>query len=55
MLRDIILYYHRPLHLLFLCFLIPVDLVGDTFIAPDTSDVMVSMEVCVKTITLSIL
>lgn len=54
MLRDIILHYRSPLHLLFYFFLIPIDLVGDTFIVSDTSHVMVSMEVCVKTITLSI-
>lgn len=53
MLRDIILYYHSPLHLLFF-FLIPIDLMGGTSIVSDTSDVMVSMKVCVKTITLSI-
>ena len=53
MLRDIILYHHSPLHFTIL-FLIPIDLMGGTSIVSDTSDVMVSMKVCVKTITLSI-
>lgn len=51
MLRDIIL----ALYFYFSIFYkIPVDLVGKIFIVFDTSDVMVSMEVCVKTTTLSI-